>query len=83
MLKFRNLANERFEKVEDMLSKDLENFLSGFSNGAKCTLHTIVIEGTDPHHIWESVFRALGEAIRMCFEINEYRKGTTPGVKGI
>jgi len=43
----------------------------------------IVIEGTDPHHIWESVFRALGEAIRMCFEINEYRKGTTPGVKGI
>jgi histidinol dehydrogenase len=83
MFKFRYLANEKFEKVEDMLSKDLENFLSGFSNGAKCTLHATVIDGKDPHHIWESVFRALGEAIRNCFKRNEYRKGTTPGVKGI
>lgn len=83
MLKFRYLAYEKFEKVEDMLTKDLENFLSGFSNGAKCTLHAIVIEGKDPHHIWESVFRALGEAIRICFERNEFRRGTTPGVKGL
>jgi Imidazoleglycerol-phosphate dehydratase len=66
-----------------MLTVDLQNFLSGFSNGAKCTLHVNIKEGEDPHHIWESVFRALGEALKMCFERNEFRKGTTVGVKGI
>jgi len=82
-LKIKHLAKEKFERVEDMLTVDLQNFLSGFSNGAKCTLHVNIKEGEDPHHIWESVFRALGEALKMCFERNEFRKGTTVGVKGI
>jgi imidazoleglycerol-phosphate dehydratase len=72
-----------FELVEDMKSRDLENFLGGFAQGAKCTIHATVYDGTDPHHIWESLFRAFGEALRKCFEENKFRKGTTPGVKGI
>lgn len=70
------------EKVEDMLSADLENFLSGFALGMKATIHIDSRYGSDPHHAWESVFRALGEALRIVFEKNEYRKNTTVGVKG-
>lgn len=73
----------RFEHVEDMLSKDLDNFLGGFAQGGKCTIHVNLSSGEDPHHLWESVFRAFGESLRSCFNQNEFRKGTTPGVKGI
>lgn len=72
-----------FEFVEDMKSVDLENFLSGFVQGARCTIHASILSGTDPHHIWESLFRSFGESLRRCFDKNEFRKGTTPGVKGI
>ena len=66
-----------------MLSKDLDNFLGGFAQGGKCTIHVNLSSGEDPHHLWESVFRAFGESLRSCFNQNEFRKGTTPGVKGI
>lgn len=70
------------EKVEDMLSCDLKNFLSGFSLGMLATIHINCISGEDPHHTWESIFRGLGEALRMTFEKNEKRKNKIPGVKG-
>jgi len=72
-----------FERVEDMLSADLHNFLSGFAQGGRCTLHVVVESGSDPHHVWEAVFRAFGEALRGCFKQNSFRRGTTPGVKGV
>lgn len=71
------------EHVEDMLSKDLENLLSGFAQGGRATVHVDVEAGEDPHHIWESVYRAFGEALRASLRENPYRVGTTPGVKGI
>lgn len=71
------------ERVEDMLAADLPNFFEGFAQGAKCTIHLDILKGTDPHHIWESAFRAFGTCLRRAFEPNPWRKGTTPGVKGI
>ncbi|MFN3527990.1 MAG: imidazoleglycerol-phosphate dehydratase [Candidatus Altarchaeaceae archaeon] len=71
------------EKVEDMLSCDLKNFLSGFSLGMHSTIHINCICGKDPHHSWESIFRALGEALRITFEKNEKRKNKIVGIKGI
>ncbi|WP_139061547.1 histidinol dehydrogenase [Sulfobacillus thermosulfidooxidans] len=73
----------QLEHVEDMLTTDLENVLSGFAQGALATLHVMVRRGHDPHHLWESVFRALGEAMNACLRPNAFRQGTTPGVKGI
>lgn len=70
------------EKVEDMLSADLRNFLSGFALGMKATIHVDSKYGEDPHHAWESVFRALGESLRSVFGTNKYRKNTIVGVKG-
>lgn len=83
MYLFHDKEAIKFEHVEDMLSKDLDNFLGGFAQGGKCTIHVNVINGEDPHHLWESVFRAFGESLRNCFNENDYRKGTTPGVKGV
>ncbi|MBD3308700.1 histidinol dehydrogenase [candidate division KSB3 bacterium] len=71
------------EHVEDMLSADLHNFLSGFAQGAKCTIHLDVLKGDDPHHIWEAAFRAFGMCLKQVFAPNPWRKGTTPGVKGL
>jgi imidazoleglycerol-phosphate dehydratase len=70
------------ELVEDMQQADLASFFEGFAQGARATLHVDLLKGNNPHHIWESVFRAFGEALRASFSPCEWRRGTTPGVKG-
>ena len=71
------------ERVEDMLCTDLNQFFEGFAQGAKCTIHIDILKGEDPHHIWESAFRAFGKCLKQTFASNPWRGGTTPGVKGI
>jgi len=80
------VADERLqvgrELVEDMQQADLIAFFEGFAQGAKATVHLDLIRGSNPHHVWECVFRAFGEALRAAFSDCPWRKGTTPGVKG-
>ncbi len=71
------------ELVEDMQQADLAAFFEGIVQGARATLHLDLIKGKNPHHIWESVFRAFGESLRVAFEPCRWRRGTTPGVKGV
>jgi len=70
------------ESVEDLKSRDLIAFIEGLSQGFGATIHIHLIHGEDPHHAWESAFRALGEAIKKAFQINEWRKGGIAGIKG-
>lgn len=70
------------EKVEDMNSEDLIAFLEGFVQGSKATLHLDILKGKNEHHIWESAFRSLGEAIKNSLKECSYRKGITVGVLG-
>lgn len=70
------------ERVEDMLSADLAAFLEGLAQGGRATLHVDMLRGRDPHHIWEAVFRALGESLREVFGPCPWRARTTAGVKG-
>ncbi len=72
----------KLSNVEDMCSADLKNFLTGFALGMKATLHINSEFGEDPHHAWESVFGALGEAIKEMFVGDEKRKNLITGVKG-
>lgn len=69
-------------EVEDTKTCDLDDFLDGLSLGLGATIRIVVESGKDPHHTWESIFRALGEALREAFEPNPWRSGTTAGVKG-
>lgn len=71
------------ENVEDMLSADLAAFFEGFAQGARCTVHLELRDGSrDPHHAWEAAFRAFGRALRAALTANPYRAGMTAGVKG-
>jgi imidazoleglycerol-phosphate dehydratase len=70
------------ERVEDMLSADLYAFFDGLAQGARATIHLRSLQAKDPHHLWESVFRAFGVALRMALTRNEWRAGLTAGIKG-
>lgn len=73
----------RLERVEDMLTADLVAFFDGLAQGARCTIHLRSLEGIDPHHVWESIFRAFGVALRNALAPNAWRAGMTAGLKGI
>ena len=68
--------------VEDMQSCNLVAFLEGFSQGCGCTIQIIAEKGRDPHHAWEAIFRAFGEALGKTLQKNERRKGRIVGLKG-
>jgi imidazoleglycerol-phosphate dehydratase len=71
------------ERVEDVLTVDLVAFFEGFSQGARCTVHLRLDEGSrDPHHAWEAGFRAFARALRSALASNPRRAGMTAGVKG-
>lgn len=72
----------KMERVEDMLTYDLRAFLEGLAQGMKATLQVKIERGEDPHHAWEAAFRAVGEALKIALQKNEWRKGTIVGVKG-
>ena len=68
--------------VEDTKTCDLDDFIDGLALGLGATIRITVESGKDPHHTWEAIFRALGEALREAFDSNPFRTGTTAGVKG-
>jgi imidazoleglycerol-phosphate dehydratase len=72
----------KHERVEDMLSADLPAFFDGVAQGARATIHLRSLQGNDPHHVWESIFRAFGVALRNALAPNEWRAGLTAGIKG-
>ena len=69
-------------QTENTNSEDLQAFLEGFVQGARCTLHLDLLKGINGHHIWEAVFRSLGGALFEALQQREWRKGMTAGVAG-
>lgn len=63
----------RTELVEDLKSADCVAFIEGFSQGLPATVHVDLLAGTDAHHVWESAFTALGEALRIAYVTNRFR----------
>ena len=57
-------------------------FFQGLVNHAQITLHVDCIRGRNAHHIAETVFKALGRALRMALEADERMQGVTPSTKG-
>ncbi|HBH45918.1 MAG: hypothetical protein A2445_00155 [Candidatus Jacksonbacteria bacterium RIFOXYC2_FULL_44_29] len=73
-------ASQR-ELVEDAKCQDVRQFFEGFTQGARCTLQLELGPAMDTHHLWESAFRAFGEALRASLQANPWRKGVIVGVK--
>ena len=60
----------------------LGEFFRGFVNHAQITLHIDSLKGVNAHHISESIFKALGRALRVALEIDERMHGQIPSTKG-
>jgi len=57
-------------------------FLQGFANHAQVTLHIDNLKGDNAHHIAETIFKALGRAMRMAITADERMAGIMPSTKG-
>ena len=64
------------EFVEDTQAANFIAFYEGFSQGFPATVHVDLLQGRDPHHSWESSFRALGEAICMAYSDDPWKKAS-------
>jgi len=60
-----------------------EEFLQAFVRKAGLTLHIIMLEGKNAHHILEACFKALARALRAAVEIDEEFSNDIPSTKGI
>ena len=59
-----------------------QEFFQGLVNHAGITLHIDNLRGTNAHHQAETVFKALGRALRMALEPDPRMQGVTPSTKG-
>jgi len=73
-----SLPSERVGLFETEL---LPEFLRAFSFAAGLTLHVRQISGTNTHHIIESIFKALGRALRQA-AAHDPREQGIPSTKG-
>jgi imidazoleglycerol-phosphate dehydratase len=58
-------------------------FFQGFVNHAGVTLHIDNLKGSNAHHVAETIFKALGRAIRMAITPDERMAGIMPSTKGV
>ena len=57
-------------------------FFQGFVNHANVSLHIDNLKGTNAHHVAETIFKALGRAIRMAISDDPRMAGIMPSTKG-
>jgi imidazoleglycerol-phosphate dehydratase len=57
-------------------------FFQGFTNHAGATLHIDAIRGRNSHHIAETIFKALGRALRMAMTADLRMGEQLPSTKG-
>ncbi len=57
-------------------------FFQGFANHAQVTLHVDNLRGINAHHQAETVFKALGRALRMALEADARMADVVPSTKG-
>lgn len=59
------------DKMGDMDTQMVEEFFRAFAMNGNLTLHMNNLYGSNDHHICESMFKALGHALRLAVTINE------------
>ena len=57
-------------------------FFQGFVNHAGVTLHIDNLKGVNAHHIAETIFKAMGRAMRMATTADERMSNIIPSTKG-
>ena len=67
--------------ISDFDPTCVKEFLQALSNQAGVTLHVRKLDGDNPHHILEAVFKGLGRALRVAVSQDESVEGI-PSTKG-
>ena len=75
-------VNAPAKKVKKFEVQLVEEFMRAFANTASITLHVNLIYGKNTHHIYESVFKALGKALDEAVSMDA-RQRAIPSTKGI
>lgn len=57
-------------------------FFQGFANHAGVTLHIDSLKGANAHHVAETIFKAMGRALRMAISADPRMAGIMPSTKG-
>ncbi len=71
------------ERIGDLATGLIPHFLQSFGSNSGVNLHARILSGIDDHHKAESLFKALGLALRQAVEIDERRSGEIPSQKGV
>ena len=71
----------RKKKIRDFDLSLIEEFFRAFCVQARMNLHITQLYGQEPHHAYESVFKAVAKALRMACEMDKRAKGI-PSSKG-
>lgn len=75
-----NIKEERTSDFETVL---LVHFFNSLASAASLTLHLKMLEGSDPHHITECVFKAFAHALREAISIDDNNSDKIPSTKGV
>jgi len=74
-------VQNRRARLRDLEVSLFEDFFRALSNSSLMNLHIRVHYGRDPHHIYESIFKAFGRALREAVAIEPDLK-EAPSTKG-
>ncbi len=70
------------DKVGTFDVETTSEFFQGFANHAKATVHADLIRGANDHHKIETLFKALGRALRTAVTVDDRLNGALPSTKG-
>ena len=70
------------QTLENLPGDLVRHFLEAFAVEARITLHARIMDGLNPHHKAESLFKALAKALRQALEPDPRAPGDIPSTKG-
>jgi imidazoleglycerol-phosphate dehydratase len=65
------------EKIGELSTENIREFLRAFSTHAHVTLHVRKIAGENDHHVCEAIFKGLGRAIHQATLHKERRSSSS------
>ena len=76
-------ANIQEELVSDLETALVKHFFVSFATAGMLTLHIRLLDGEDPHHKIESIFKSFARALKIACSIDMAHPQTLPSTKGV
>jgi imidazoleglycerol-phosphate dehydratase len=75
-------ARFRRDRIGDLETDTISEFLRGLSRGAQADLHVVLPYGWNDHHKAEAIFKAVGKAIKVAVSRDGRYRDLVPSTKG-